>query len=489
MGKRFSRIELKRESMTRDNADYLQGKGPPLLPPQYTLAGRNSRSFKGVNGNKTERHLQRSRSQTYSTQSQELERYSSRRRERHRIATGLSTIPSSTDLLVSSPSSTNIGRKKTNHLRRPHTGTVEKSSPRPSRRSSLDLDSYGSSDTPTLFRRERDPVKRRLLNTYSNGSITNNEIGSPTIHRSSPVDPKVGPILVERKRSVSLAGCVRSPEAKAKQDPSFSFEDFAAKTFAIHRVGIFRRKCPIDRLVRWQNEPLRHSLLSLESNEFRKDAIRFFKIILRYCEDRTNPVFWPRVPSSQSGSDTGSPRLDADERTNNEGYHHFFSKKLARSTSSTDIKSNTGPKVIEEVKWMLERALAVVCLRDELFAQIMKQTTDNQNDRSWNKTWMLLCVSLTFILPSRAFQTSCIKFVKQSEQSERCQQSPNVGKMAEYCLSKLNQHIGQPFRILKIVDIQEAEKVAIEARIFGDSLINIMSRQALVYPEAQVPRM
>lgn len=494
MGKRFSRTELKRESITRKDLDQLQSRGPPPQPPTHAPFDATSQSFYRMNDNWTEESLERSRSQIESTQVQERETWNLHRRNRHRLATGLSTIPSSTNLLSPSPKSTDTSKGKLSCSQRPHTskGTQKTLSSdevfaNPSRKNSLDIESYSSSESPTLFRRERDPVKRRLLHAKQDDSIKQTNIGSPIVHHTSSIQPRAGPIFINQKRSVSLTGCEHSSTTRTGQNHSFSFETFAANTFAIQRVGIFRRKCPLDRLVRWQKQPLRNSLLSLDSNDLRKDAIRFFKIILRYCEDRVNPVFWPRVPFSPTvEGDTGSSRLHTSNKINNEGCH--FLSRLQHSASSADLKSHSGPKKIEEVRWMLDRALANASLGDELFAQLMKQMTDNANDTSWNKAWTLLCICLTFVLPSKAFQASLGKFVKQAGQSERIQQYPEVGKMVAYCLRRLEHNTGYSFRTIKIVDVQAAEKAAVDPQVFGDSLINIMSRETRDNPEARVPR-
>lgn len=440
---------------------------------------------------------------------------------RNRSGTGLATIPSSTDLLSTKSSSSRDATGR--YLAPPANGRAgnyrslsESSSPQT--KPSLDLISLSSAETRKLYRRERDPVKRKRLGAYQDafakaqgthpiGHVAGYQIGSPTFQSPRIAQQRSAPIFVERRRSISM-GPTMARQAGALRDKDErvpALEEYAAKHFAVHRVGLLRRRYPLKRLVRWQREPLRSSLLPLSSNEARKDALRIFKVILRYLGDRTNPVFWPKVPPSHFGSpgDQGSPSLSSYHAGDlaSEGNQGELPKARASQgsdgnflSSSTLPNDASGPTVLEEVRWLLERALINAPLRDEVFAQTMKQMTANGSDESWLRGWVFLCVVLSFFHPSKSLGPCLHSFIQQN----KTMQGPNVSEerqsdvldMAEYCQTKMFQTSHLPFHRTRgplIADIQAAQTAAFDPHVFGQSLEVVMARQAERYPDSAVP--
>lgn len=405
-----------------------------------------------------------------------------------RSGAGLSTIPSSTDL----PATFGVEKKASHRLRAPPRSADGRSSRSLSenggagRQPSPDLRSLSSAETRRPYRRERDPAKRKLLSALHEASTTGStrggpqEVSLPTSARPWQVRQRSAPIFVERRRSVSLGALRRA----GGPEQASSFEVFAAKHFAIHRVGLLRRKYPLRRLVQWQREPLRSSLLPLDHGELRKDAVRFFMVILRYCGDRTNPVFWPKVPPSPCVS--ASPSL---ERKGAEPIKETGTP--AKTINAARLRdASAGPAVLEEVKWMLERALVAPALRDEVLAQTMKQMTANESQGSWLRAWSLLCILLSFFPPSKELSPTLHSFIRQSREGAHGDTRIDVDSLADFCTSKLAQsaqHASHRVRWATVADIEAAEAAPFDPRVYGQTLEVIMSRQADVYPDAAVP--
>jgi hypothetical protein len=457
LGKRFSRIELKGESMARVGEEQRKGLNssvkrrsqplPPWKEPQSL--------YQDYQGTARGSYRQRRHFARPAGPFDEHDLWNVRRHSRSRVATGLSTIPSSTDLQAASRSSSSKTIRKKPLSHRPHTSNGDEAAfSRIStriRRQSFDLNSLSSVELQRPYRRERDPVKRRLRHHTRKEAST-----MPRIVRPLQLD-------VGRRRSLSLDESHKSNHATVRPSPSFSYEAFATQRYAVHRTGLFRRKCPVVRLMKWQKEPLRSSLLPLPTNDLRKDAVRFFQVILRYCGDRSNPVFWPEVPSS---GDNTSPCN-------------------RKESCLKEKKGTTGPTVTEEVKWMLNRATLSIELKDEMYAQIMKQIIGNEKKDSLRRAWSLLCISLSVLTPSKDYITPLHRFIQQNGYG---QNPDDIQVVASCCLGKLHQNDRSPLESISIADIEAAEIAPLPLQVPPQDLEDVVVQDNPIEPEAAVPK-
>lgn len=498
MGKRFSRIELKGRSMVRHDREReehteeanLPGRPSHPRPPRQEPKLNKGRLPKSPRRTATiALHREERRSHNRPPESfPEGDYWTMRRQSRPRVATGLSTIPSSTDLQSATRASSKSSWNK-HSTNRPQTGNGEVAttplsiSRSRARRLSIDLDSLSSVELHKPFRRERDPVKRRLLHAYQDVFVKTEKGALPQTTRSSLLASPIG-----RKRSVSLDDRHFSynPVTFATPPVSFSYESFAAEKYATQRVGLFRRKCPIDRLMRWQKESLRSSLLPLESSELRKDALRIFHVILRYCGDRISPVFWPKVPYTSplaSGNRAGGCPEDSAtlcmemKRTDSTCPKALFPRSQSDHPSLTNTKETSGPSVLEEVKWVLDRITSADSLRNETFVQLMKQMTGNESAESLHRAWQLLCVLLSFVSLSEEYRTPLQHFIDQNGLGHHPR---DIKIMAKYCLIRLAQNSSPLTKAISLVDIETAECTAFNLQLFdqGIGLVELQKNEA-----------
>jgi len=126
-------------------------------------------------------------------------------------------------------------------------------------------------------------------------------------------------------------------------------------------------------------------------------------------------------------------------------------------------------------------------LRDEIFVQLIKQTTLNPSEKSEEKGWELFCMVLeAYILPTQNFET----FVKQHFQTaiERSQ-DPRIRQCAVYCMDRINFLISKPRSpILPTISIVIRGKEAPFIKsVFRSSLDQIMEYQKQSHPHLEIP--
>ncbi len=78
-------------------------------------------------------------------------------------------------------------------------------------------------------------------------------------------------------------------------------------------------------------------------------------------------------------------------------------------------KNLSGPDMFAAPQFILQKGLAVEELRDEIYSQLLKQTTENPNRDLLVKYWELLVFCSATFLPSTKF----IKFVSAHFQSQQ----------------------------------------------------------------------
>lgn len=133
--------------------------------------------------------------------------------------------------------------------------------------------------------------------------------------------------------------------------PAMGMEDWASKHLNMHTQGLFRRRVSIANMLSWNRGSIKKPMLVTSNRAVRKEACEMFKLVQAYMGDR---------PS----------RLDR---------RHCA---LLIVTKCWDMPG----------------------LRDELYVQLVRQTTGNGSPRSLAAGWELMAVSLAFFAPSPKFR-------------------------------------------------------------------------------------
>jgi hypothetical protein len=381
----------------------------------------------------------------------------------------------------------------------------------------------GPSEQARIFRRERDPAKRRAATATGDTGAVATRLLEQSAERTAEAET----------RRLST-GEHRLLPAVLRQDIT-SFEGFARKRFATHRKGPFRMlRVPVQKLARWQRTPISAPLLSLEKAEERADAVRIFKVILRVCGDRDAPVFWPSVPEpAELGYGTvpkrvpvlsgGSPLPDGSTLAGDKLLwnraaaisavsHHGVSEFCGAGVASTGpggkrmIRADmSGPSVREEQRWLLEKGiLSSPALRDEVYVQCLKQMTDNPGRDSFVLAWQLLGTLLVCFPPSKevhdhvdAFIRAAISAAPAEASSAGCAAANTrseddatiIGILARHAASRLASicQRGPRGRVPSLDEVEYAMDAAFAPSVFGQSLDIVMDRQKEAYPDVQVP--
>lgn len=137
-------------------------------------------------------------------------------------------------------------------------------------------------------------------------------------------------------------------------------EKFAQDNLNLHSKGIFRKKSSIRDMLSWTAETISRPMLALSRDKAgKKLATEMFKLVQIYMGDR----------KARDGMSLNSVAID-----------------------------------------IISMALAQVQLRDELYIQLCRQTTENHKRESLIRGWELMAICLSFLPPSPTFQPALLKY-------------------------------------------------------------------------------
>uniref|UniRef100_A0A8C4PXY9 Rho GTPase-activating protein 39 n=1 Tax=Eptatretus burgeri TaxID=7764 RepID=A0A8C4PXY9_EPTBU len=308
---------------------------------------------------------------------------------------------------------------------------------------------------------------------------------------SSPPEP-----LLQPSQSADLALCASgewrarehpthpvslgSPGSLAPNHPSCSFrlrkpssesdiEDWASKHLNTHTQGLFRRKLSIGNLLAWSGEAIRKPLLVTADRAVAKEACETFRLVQMYMGDRRC--------------------------------------RLERSTVALEVA---------------RRGWSVQGLRDEVFVQLCKQTTENGRAESLLRGWELLAICLAFFPPSPKFHGYLEGYIYRhtdsahdvyvtqkikehweqrnkkrsiSRKKRKCDagdfQGVPVSTYAQYCYRKLQKVAvsggKKGLRKPTLEEVEQARETIFNPSMFGSSLQEVMQLQATRFPQRCLP--
>ncbi|KAK9767399.1 hypothetical protein K7432_002844 [Basidiobolus ranarum] len=214
----------------------------------------------------------------------------------------------------------------------------------------------------------------------------------------------------------------------------FKIDGFAQKYFSVHKKGLFRRKISVEKLLQWSKDSLKQPLLVLNKSA-QRDALKCFKIIQKIMGDRAH------------------------------------------------IRGFTPNK---DTQWLLERAISLGELRDELYVQLCKQLTHNPNSQSLFNGWQLMCVFSVTFPPSKNFEKYMQSFIKAHFDI----QQSKIDVLSKHAYNKLLKisKSGPRGKVLTSEEIEQAKESAFHPTAFGESLEYVMQLQAQTYPDLKIPR-
>ncbi|XP_075926253.1 rho GTPase-activating protein 39 isoform X3 [Petromyzon marinus] len=223
-----------------------------------------------------------------------------------------------------------------------------------------------------------------------------------------------------------------------KPSSESDIEGWASKHLNTHTQGIFRRKLSIVNLLSWSGEAIRKPLIVTADRTIMKEACEVFRLVQMYMGDRRC--------------------------------------RLERAAVALEVARRG---------WSLQG------LRDELFVQLCKQTTENLRPESLTRGWELLAICLAFFPPSPKFHTYLEGYIYRHLDPAHDQKGIPISTYAQYCYRKLQKVAvtggKKGLKKPNLEEVQQARNAIFTPSLFGSSLEEIMALQRQRFPEQRLP--
>ncbi|NXQ69052.1 RHG39 protein, partial [Quiscalus mexicanus] len=254
-----------------------------------------------------------------------------------------------------------------------------------------------------------------------------------------------------------------------KPSSETDIENWASKHFNKHTQGLFRRKVSIANMLAWSSESIKKPMIMTNDRNVKKEACEIFKLIQMYMGDR---------------------RAKTDQ----------LNVALEIATKG----------------WSMQG------LRDELYIQLCRQTTENFRYESLARGWELMAICLAFFPPTPKFHSYLEGYIyrhmdpvndtkvsrhlrhllaRTNQKKPKLRKKPKpqseeipgvaISTYAKYCYNKLQKAAltGAKKGLKKpnIEEIRHAKNAVFNPSMFGSSLQDIVAMQKERYPDRQLP--
>jgi hypothetical protein len=164
-----------------------------------------------------------------------------------------------------------------------------------------------------------------------------------------------------------------------------------------------------------------------------------------------------------------------------------------------DRKARPGVSLNSLLMEILGTAHAQPLLRDELFVQLCRQTTENPRRDSLLRGWELLTIALAFVPPSPVFQPALLGYLNRHRDPGFSKVFPDVSRwpihvqvnhyatVACQRLERIGAGGKRSARRPQMDDIDSARKQIFQASLFGNTLREVMQLQASRWPNRRLP--
>ncbi|CAH0699808.1 unnamed protein product [Spodoptera exigua] len=275
---------------------------------------------------------------------------------------------------------------------------------------------------------------------------------SPGIHRTSSLGGGGGGGASGGAGGAEVdgAGALYSPvRSHAPRPPLEQDIEIFAKDNLNFNKGIFRRKASVRDLLSWTSSSISAPMVGADWDKaHKKAAIDLFRLVQIYMGDR----------KARPGMTLNSVAQDI--------LHATFSNEK---------------------------------LRDELYVQLCRQTTENPLRDSLLRGWELLAVCLAFVPPSSAFQPALTNYVNRHRDPAFADAFPEVGKWPIHV--QVSHYAGVACKRLERIgfggkrqprkpttdDIDQARIQIFRQSMFGNTLSEVMALQKERFPNRQLP--
>ncbi|KAG7488293.1 hypothetical protein MATL_G00033050 [Megalops atlanticus] len=235
------------------------------------------------------------------------------------------------------------------------------------------------------------------------------------------------------------ASCGVFPEFTLRKPSSETdIENWASKHFNKHTQGLFRRKVSIANMLAWSSEPIKKPMIVTSDRAVKKEAVEIFKLIQMYMGDR---------------------------------------------------RSRAEPLCV--ALEVVVKGWSCQGLRDELYIQLCRQTTENFRYDSLERGWELMAICLAFFPPTPRFHSYLEGYIYRHMDPLNDTKGVAISSYAKYCYRKLQKAAltGAKKGLQKpsLEEIKHAHNAIFSPSMFGSSLEEVMALQRERYPDRQLP--
>uniref|UniRef100_A0A8V0XZZ9 Rho GTPase-activating protein 39 n=1 Tax=Gallus gallus TaxID=9031 RepID=A0A8V0XZZ9_CHICK len=242
----------------------------------------------------------------------------------------------------------------------------------------------------------------------------------------------------QTRNMMPSASCVFPTFNLRKPSSETDIENWASKHFNKHTQGLFRRKVSIANMLAWSSESIKKPMIMTNDRNVKKEACEIFKLIQMYMGDR---------------------RAKTDQ----------LNVALEIATKG----------------WSMQG------LRDELYIQLCRQTTENFRYESLARGWELMAICLAFFPPTPKFHSYLEGYIYRHMDPVNDTKGVAISTYAKYCYNKLQKAAltGAKKGLKKpnIEEIRHAKNAVFNPSMFGSSLQDIIAMQKERYPDRQLP--
>ncbi|XP_062043813.1 rho GTPase-activating protein 39 isoform X2 [Lepus europaeus] len=273
----------------------------------------------------------------------------------------------------------------------------------------------------------------------------------------------------QNRSVVPSSSCVFPTFALRKPSSETDIQHWACEHFNRHTQGLFRRKVSIANMLAWSSESIKKPMIVTSDRHVKKEACEVFKLIQMYMGDR---------------------RAKADP----------LHVALEIATKGWSVQG----------------------LRDELYIQLCRQTTENFRLESLARGWELMAICLAFFPPTPKFHSYLEGYIyrhmdpvndtkvtqhmrelleRNAKKKSKLRKKPKpyveepdgvaISTYAKYCYHKLQKAAltGAKKGLKKpnVEEIRHAKNAVFSPSMFGSALQEVLSMQKERYPDRQLP--
>ncbi|XP_064635317.1 uncharacterized protein LOC135492671 isoform X2 [Lineus longissimus] len=215
-------------------------------------------------------------------------------------------------------------------------------------------------------------------------------------------------------------------------------ENYAIQNLNVHKKGLLGKKVSIAQMLAWSKELITKPMIKTNDKAIKKESCETFKLIQMYMGDRRSKSTLPQI-----------------------------ALEIA-------IKG-----------WSLPT------LRDELYIQLCRQTTDNISDDSLMRGWELMAICLNFFPPSMKFHSYLEGYICRHLDPMFDTECVPISHFAQYTIKKLERAVKlgakKGLRKPTLDEVEQARRTIFHPSMFGSTMEEVMMMQRERFPNRRLP--